>query len=220
MKSIRPVKIRWWGVDVVICLEQGAGCLCIVQLMPLHSKIPSSLASFKSRLVLPFWYWLTQVVMEKRTLDVFSSSSSVWFSFFSQCCDELWCNVQVSFPGVVCETFRSLLEFLYTGTTSSVDCIADSFSMSRCMDLIEVWIHTNTHATHTHARAHTHTHTDPFNLLQVRLIAKSERKLSHNRKRNEIESTKMPVQSVSSAFLLTRNCSLQSLGLVYWTKQT
>jgi len=45
--------------------------------------------------------------------------------------------VQVSFPGVVCETFRSLLEFLYTGTTS-VECVADNFSMSRCMDLIEV----------------------------------------------------------------------------------
>jgi len=23
-KSIRPVKIEWWGVDVVICLERGA----------------------------------------------------------------------------------------------------------------------------------------------------------------------------------------------------
>jgi len=43
----------------------------------------------------------------------------------------------VSFPGVVCETFQSLLEFLYTGTTS-VECVADSFSVSRCMDLIEV----------------------------------------------------------------------------------
>jgi len=52
----RPVKIEWWGVGVVICLERGADCLHLVQLMPLHSKTPSSLASFKSRLVLPFWY--------------------------------------------------------------------------------------------------------------------------------------------------------------------
>jgi len=37
----------------------------------------------------------------------------------------------------VCETFQLLLEFLYTGTTS-VECVVDSFSMSRCMDLIEV----------------------------------------------------------------------------------
>jgi len=35
-------------------------------------KTPSSLASFKSRLVLPFWYWLTQVVLEKRPLNEFS----------------------------------------------------------------------------------------------------------------------------------------------------
>jgi len=31
---------------VVICLEQGADCLHTVQLMPLHPKTPSSLASF------------------------------------------------------------------------------------------------------------------------------------------------------------------------------
>jgi len=40
----------------------------MVQLMPVHPKTPSSLASFKSTLVLPFWYWLTQVVQEKRQL--------------------------------------------------------------------------------------------------------------------------------------------------------
>jgi len=40
---------------VVVCLERGADCLHMVQLMPLHPKTPSSLASFKSRLVLPFF---------------------------------------------------------------------------------------------------------------------------------------------------------------------
>jgi len=40
------------------------------------SKTPSSLASLKNRLVFPFWYWLTQVVLEKRPLNVCSSSSS------------------------------------------------------------------------------------------------------------------------------------------------
>jgi len=49
---------------VVICLEQGADCLHMVQLMPLHPQYPSSVAFFKSRLVLPFWYWLTQVVLK------------------------------------------------------------------------------------------------------------------------------------------------------------
>jgi len=41
----------------------------MVQVMPLHPKTPSPLASFKSRLVLPFWYRLIQVVQEKRPLN-------------------------------------------------------------------------------------------------------------------------------------------------------
>jgi len=52
-KSIHPVKIEWWGVFVVVCLAQGPDCLHMVQLMPLHSKTLSSLASFKSWLDLP-----------------------------------------------------------------------------------------------------------------------------------------------------------------------
>jgi len=60
---------------VVICLERGADCLYMVQLMPLHPKTPSSLASFRSRLVLPFQYRLSQVVLEKTPLNVCSSSS-------------------------------------------------------------------------------------------------------------------------------------------------
>jgi len=55
---------------VVICLEQGADCLHMVQLMSLHPKTPSSLASFKSKLVLPFWFWLTQAVLENRTMKM------------------------------------------------------------------------------------------------------------------------------------------------------
>jgi len=46
---------------MVICLQQGANDLHMV-----HSL---SRASLKSRMVLPFWYWLTQVVLEKRPLD-------------------------------------------------------------------------------------------------------------------------------------------------------
>ena len=49
----------------------------MVQLMPLHPKTLSSLASFKSRLVLPFRYRLTQVVLEKRPVNGCSRSSSV-----------------------------------------------------------------------------------------------------------------------------------------------
>jgi len=35
---MRSVKIERWGVGVVICLEQGADCLHMVQLMPLPSE--------------------------------------------------------------------------------------------------------------------------------------------------------------------------------------
>jgi len=43
---------------VVIGLRRGADCSKMVQLMPLHPETPSALASFKSRLGLPFWYRL------------------------------------------------------------------------------------------------------------------------------------------------------------------
>jgi len=47
----------------------GADCLHMAQLMPLHPKTPLSLASFRSRLVLSFWYRFTQVFLEKRPLN-------------------------------------------------------------------------------------------------------------------------------------------------------
>ena len=45
----------------------------MVQLMPLHPKTASSIAPFKSRLVLPFWYRLTQVFLEKSPLNGYIS---------------------------------------------------------------------------------------------------------------------------------------------------
>ena len=48
-------KLEWWGAGMVICLELGAD-LYMAQLMPLPLM---SLASVKSRLVLPLWYRLT-----------------------------------------------------------------------------------------------------------------------------------------------------------------
>ena len=50
---------------MVISLERGAD-LHMAQLMPLHSL---SLASVKSRLVLPFWYRLTRIVLDKVPLN-------------------------------------------------------------------------------------------------------------------------------------------------------
>ena len=47
----------------------SADCLHTVQLMPRHPKTPSPLASFKSRLVLPFWYRFAEVVLENTIRD-------------------------------------------------------------------------------------------------------------------------------------------------------
>ena len=70
-KSIRPVKIEWWGVGELICLERGADFVCTwSSWCHCHPQTPSSLASLKSRLLLPFWYRLTQVVPENRPLNV------------------------------------------------------------------------------------------------------------------------------------------------------
>ena len=33
-----PACTEWWGAGVDICLERGADCLHMVQLMPLHSQ--------------------------------------------------------------------------------------------------------------------------------------------------------------------------------------
>jgi len=57
--------------------------LHMVQLMPLHLKTPSPLASFKARLVFTFLVsWLTQVVLEKRPLNgcSFSLDMSLYLS--------------------------------------------------------------------------------------------------------------------------------------------
>jgi len=63
--------LEWLSVwsKVQIVSIWSSWCHCIPQ-------PPSSLASFKSRVVLPFWYWLTQVIMKKRPLNGCSSSSS------------------------------------------------------------------------------------------------------------------------------------------------
>ena len=74
-KSIWPVKISdkglvsssIWSEVEIVCMW-SSWCHC--------RPSPSSLASFKSRLVLPFCYRLTQVVLEKRPLNWCSSGSS------------------------------------------------------------------------------------------------------------------------------------------------
>ena len=55
-----------WSEVQIVCIW-SSWCHC-------HPKTPSSLASFKSRLVLPYWYKLIQVVLENRLLNRCSSS--------------------------------------------------------------------------------------------------------------------------------------------------
>ena len=58
-------KTEWWGAGVVICLERGADLH-----MPIWCHCHSlSLASVNSRLVLPFRYRPTRVVLEKGPLN-------------------------------------------------------------------------------------------------------------------------------------------------------
>jgi len=68
-KGIRPVK-NWWDAGVVVCLGQDAN-LHMAHLMSLPLTIS---CSRKSRLVLPFWYRLTQVVLDKIQRGVKCSS--------------------------------------------------------------------------------------------------------------------------------------------------
>jgi len=64
-------KIEWWSAGMVICLERGANDLHKGHLMPVP---PHHLfVSLKFRMVLPFWCWLTQVVLEKRPLKWYLS---------------------------------------------------------------------------------------------------------------------------------------------------
>jgi len=63
-KSIWPVKKKW----VMRCWRgylSGARCKWFAHGPADATATPSSLASLKSKLVQPFWYWLTRLVLEK-----------------------------------------------------------------------------------------------------------------------------------------------------------
>ena len=65
---------------MVLSLERGANDLHMVQLMPLP---PVSSCFIKMQNGLPFWCWLTQVVLEKRLLNGCSSSVVVVRTFYA-----------------------------------------------------------------------------------------------------------------------------------------
>ena len=90
-KSIRPVKLSdemlmWLRVWREVQIGERCRLFVYGPADATESQTPSSLVSFKSRLVLPFWYWLTQVVPEKRPLNV-CSGSSLCYHVVSVLCD-------------------------------------------------------------------------------------------------------------------------------------
>jgi len=72
-----------WSEVQIVCIW-SSWCHC-------HPQTPSCLAwfIFKSILVVPFWYQLNQVVLEKRSLNGCSSSGSGRASFARTCCSLL-----------------------------------------------------------------------------------------------------------------------------------
>jgi len=91
LKKLSDGVLAWLSVwsevqGVVVCLEWGADCLHVVRLMPLHPKTPSSLASFKSRLVylsgtsLPRLSWKRGCLM-----GVVAAAAVAWLVPFVDC---------------------------------------------------------------------------------------------------------------------------------------
>ena len=64
LQKLSDEVLVWLSIcsEVQIVCVWSSWCHC-------HPRTPSSLASFKSRLVLPFWYRLSQVVLEKRPMN-------------------------------------------------------------------------------------------------------------------------------------------------------
>jgi len=71
-KGIRPVKNLSNGV--LICFLSGTRCKWFAYGPADATATPLSLASLQTRMVLPFWCWLTHVFLEKRPLNGGSSN--------------------------------------------------------------------------------------------------------------------------------------------------
>ena len=81
-KNLSDEVLVWLSVwsEVQIVCTWSSWCHC-------HPKTPSSIASFQSRPVLPFWYRLTHDVLEKRQLNGCSSSifPGIFMTVFLHC---------------------------------------------------------------------------------------------------------------------------------------
>ena len=98
-----------------------------------HLKTSSSLALFQSRLILLFWYQLTQVVLEKRPLNGCSSSSCC-------CCKSQLQSVVVVL--VLFVTFCQSSSNYYAFETSLKMCIVTWTGVNRIRNVWSwCWLH-------------------------------------------------------------------------------
>ena len=95
-----------------------------------HPKTPSYLASFKARLFLPFWYRLTQVVLEKRPLNSCSSSISIVVVVDSSM---EWLLSQLVVRVITVAGQRATGQFIYSICQVSVNVLSDAFSTYCCV---------------------------------------------------------------------------------------
>ena len=120
-KSIRPVTIEWWGVCGYLSGARSrlfaygpADAIAITK--PHHL-----LLHLKSRLGLPFCYWLTRVILEKRPLNGCSDSST--YTLYTWLC--------------TCLFFKNFIVFV-NFNQSILQCAAFTVSMSRDVNSWEI----------------------------------------------------------------------------------
>jgi len=109
------VRVSLWSEDQIVCIW-SSWCHC-------HPKSPSTLASFKYRLVSPLRYRLTQTVVEKRLTDVVV----VVITVNAECCS---C---VSWRKWFISKFSRLARSKLMGWVVSVQQHQFSFHLSQCM---------------------------------------------------------------------------------------
>ena len=126
-KKLRDTVLVWLS-----CLQRLADCLHMVQLTPLLPKTPPCLASFKSRLVLTFWYRLTNVVVEKRPLNGRSSSSSSMVVITDQ--SERSCTSRYLCTAYLRAELASVIDRLGTGCVCEV-CVCVCVCVLTCTRL-------------------------------------------------------------------------------------
>jgi len=90
-------KTEWWGVGMVVLLGWGAD---------LHMPLPLTVScSSKSRLVLPFWYWLTQLVPDKVPLNGCLVAGFIDMWIYLTIVLVWWANGGTSSVSVVCRSY-------------------------------------------------------------------------------------------------------------------